>query len=138
MTGTDTLMFKKDYLNKIGDFPLIDLGDEFYLMFNSIKGGGKLVYCNYYGVHAVIHEGEVGLSSGRNKIKCEEDLYEFKKRYFKDLDKETVKFIKTRHYAVLAFAELRCENISGMIKHMFTAFSISPKSCFHILKDRKG
>ena len=29
ITGTDTLMFKKSYLEKIGGFPPIDVGDEF-------------------------------------------------------------------------------------------------------------
>ncbi len=40
MTGTDTMMFRKEYLLKIGGFPPIDIGDEFYLMKEAITGGG--------------------------------------------------------------------------------------------------
>ena len=41
ITGTDTMMFKADYLRKIGCFAPIDIGDEFYLMQRAIEGGGN-------------------------------------------------------------------------------------------------
>lgn len=41
MTGTDTLMFKGEYLRRIGGFPTIDVGDEFYLMEQAILSGER-------------------------------------------------------------------------------------------------
>lgn len=44
LTGTDTLMFRKTYLQKIGGFGSIDVGDEYYLMEEAIISGGKFCY----------------------------------------------------------------------------------------------
>ena len=55
ITGTDTLMFKKSYLEKIGGFPPINVGDEFYLMKEAICGGGKLIYTKGCYVKAYVH-----------------------------------------------------------------------------------
>lgn len=137
MTGTDTLMYKKDYLLKIGKFPSIDLGDEFYLMFNSIINNGKFCYCNHFGVIATVHEGEIGLSSGQNKIKCEEQLYKFKMNYFNKLDLQTIKYIKTRHFCVLAFAEMRRKNFILMLKYSILSIINSPKYCISIMMNRR-
>ncbi len=58
MTGTDTFMFSKLYLEKIGRFTAIDVGDEFYLMMNAIEGGGKFGYLQGCYVKAYVHYGE--------------------------------------------------------------------------------
>lgn len=107
MTGTDTLMFKSEYLKAMGGFDPIDVGDEFYLMLKAIRHGGKFLYVSVCDVKAYVHTGEEGLSSGQSKINGENMLYAYKKKYFTELDKKTVKYIKMRHHLVLAFAYLR-------------------------------
>ena len=107
MTGTDTLMFKTEYIKSMGGFDPIDVGDEFYLMLKAIQHGGKFLYVPVCDVKAYVHTGEEGLSSGQSKINGENMLYEYKKKYFTELDKKTVKYIKMRHHLVLAFAFLR-------------------------------
>ena len=44
MTGTDTMMFRREYLLAIGGFEPIDVGDEFYLMQKAIEAGGRFSY----------------------------------------------------------------------------------------------
>ncbi|MBE6748626.1 MAG: glycosyltransferase family 2 protein [Ruminococcaceae bacterium] len=137
LAGTDTMIFKKSYLEKIGKFDPIDIGDEFYLMFKAIENGGKFTYLKGCFVKAYVHRGEGGLSSGDGKIEGENRLHEFKKKYFKLLTKADRKYIITRHFAVIAFAELRRKHYPGFFVNAFKAFFASPVYCMKILKEHK-
>lgn len=137
MTGTDTLMFKAKYLRGIGGFSTIDVGDEFYLMEKAILAGGKFVYSPCCYVKAYIHSGaEGGLSSGRSKIEGENVLYENKKANFNYLNKREIKYVKARHYAVIAFAEMRMNKYGLFLKSALKAFVVSPMDCIKILVNR--
>lgn len=129
ITGTDTMMFKRDYLEKIGGFDAIDVGDEFYLMKKAIEAGGKFAYLNRCDVKAYIHTGDGGLSSGQGKIDGENQLYEFKKKHFDKMDNKTVRYIKMRHFAVLAFAYLRMKKLHLFLFNSFKSFFSSPFEC---------
>ena len=134
MTGTDTMMFKKEYLNQIGGFAPIDVGDEFYLMQRAIEGGGKFGYLPGCEIKAYVHTGEGGLSSGDGKINGENALYEYKKTFFNQLDASDIRYIKMRHYAVIAYAELRRKNYGKFISNVMKSFFVSPGRFFTILK----
>lgn len=127
MTGTDTLMFKAEYLRRIGGFPGTDIGDEFYLMKEAILGGGRCVYSNHCYVKAYIHTGENGgLSSGQGKIEGEKALYEEKKRFFSYLRKSDIRYVKMRHNAVLAFAEFRRKRMLPFVGYAVRSFFCTP------------
>lgn len=132
ITGTDTMMFKKEYITKIGCFEPIDVGDEFYLMQKAIEKGGKFGYLNECDVKAYVHTGEGGLSSGKQKIDGENSLYKFKKQFFDKFDKKTIRFIKTRHYAVLAFASIRTKKIFDFVIFSAKALFTDPFVCLKI------
>lgn len=135
MTGTDTFMFKSEYLKKIGGFPSVDVGDEFYLMKESILAKGKFTYSPHCYIKAYVHTGEFGgLSSGQKKIDGENALFLEKKKYFNMLDQRTIQYINARHYAVLAFAELRRKSYLSCMKNIGKAVLISPKECIEIIK----
>ena len=68
LTGTDTLMFRRTFLNSIGGFGPSDVGDEYYLMQRAIEAGGKFGYLPECDVKAYIHTGEGGVSSGDGKL----------------------------------------------------------------------
>lgn len=137
MTGTDTFMFKKDYLISIGCFEPIDVGDEFYLMQKAIQGGGKLYYQSECHVKAYVHTGEGGLSSGQGKIDGENQLYEFKKQFFTQISSKSRRYIQMRHYAVLAFAGLRMRRMLFAIKNGATSFGYAPIQCIKMCLERK-
>jgi glycosyltransferase involved in cell wall biosynthesis len=137
MTGTDTMMFRKKYLTSFGGFEAIDVGDEFYLMMKAIKAGGRFVYCNSCEVKAYVHTGEGGLSSGMKKIEGEKKLYAYKKTFFKGISSSNKRFIKMRHYAVIAFAHLRLNHYILFIWNGCLSFIISPKNCISLLRGRK-
>lgn len=134
MTGTDTIMFKKEYLIQIGGFAPIDVGDEFYLMQRAIEGGGKFGYLPGCEIKAYVHTGDGGLSSGDGKIKGENALYEYKKTFFDQLEAGDIRYIKMRHYAVIAYAELRRKNYVKFISNALKSFFASPCNFFTILK----
>lgn len=134
MTGTDTIMFKKEYLIQIGGFAPIDVGDEFYLMQRAIAEGGKFGYLPGCDIKAYVHTGDGGLSSGDGKIKGENALYEYKKTFFDQLEAGDIRYIKMRHYAVIAYAELRRKNYVKFISNALKSFFASPCNFFTILK----
>lgn len=132
LTGTDAMMFKKDYISEIKGFAPINVGDEFYLMVRAINGKGKFGYLPCCDIKAFVHTGECGLSSGESKVLGENNLYEYKKTFFDKLDKKTIRYIKMRHYAVLSFAEIRRKNIGLFIKYAFKSFMYSPVACIRM------
>lgn len=136
LTGTDTVMFRKKYIDKIGGFPLINVGDEFYLMQRAIENGGKFGYLPGCDVKAYVHTGEGGLSSGQGKINGENALYNYKKQYFNKISKKSAKYIKARHYAVIAYAYLRMHSWGKFIKSLFLGFVSSPYIFCRILIER--
>lgn len=136
MTGTDTMMFKKNYLISIGSFPKINVGDEFYLMLKAIESDGKFSYLPTCDIKAYVHTKTNGLSSGESKINGENELYKFKKQYFNNLDKKSIKYIKSRHYAVLAFAEVRRKKYIKSFIKLMQSFSLSPSSFIKIIMIR--
>ena len=80
LTGTDTLMFRKPYLVKIGLFPPIDMGDEFFLMEQAILQGGIFHYSSHCCIKAYVHEEQhEGISISESKIIGENMLYTAKK-----------------------------------------------------------
>lgn len=132
LTGTDTFMFKREYLISISGFEEIDVGDEYFLMSKAIQNNGKFNYLNVCDIKAYIHTGEGGLSSGQKKIDGENELYNYKKAFFDVLDTETIRYIRMRHYAVIAFAELRRKKIISFIKNMFVSMFCAPIACINM------
>lgn len=133
LTGTDTMMFTKEYIQKIGGFAPINVGDEFYLMQKAIDGQGKFGYLPGCDVKAYVHTGEGGLSSGDGKIKGENALFQYKKTYFEKIDAKTRRYIKMRHYAVISFAEIRRKRILSFVGNAIKSFMSAPISCVKLL-----
>lgn len=137
ITGNDTFMFRKEYLLKIGMYEPIEIGDDFYLILKAIINGGRFIYDDNCNVKAYVHKGKKGLSSGEIKIKGEDELYNFKKKYFDTMSKENVRYIKSRHFAVLAFAYLRYYKYFKFLLFGFISFIVDPFQCYKILVERK-
>ncbi len=136
ITGTDTIMFKKAYLEEIGGFDPIDVGDEFYLIQKAILGDGRFSYLNECFVKAYIHSVEQGISAGEGKIAGEEKLFEFKKGFFDSLEASEVKYIKARHHLVLAYAYFKSRKLKKFVSNFLKAFFASPIQLFKIISSR--
>lgn len=106
LTGTPTFMYKTEKLKEIGGFDDAKMGQEFFLMIKTIERGLKIAYFNDSQVIAYRHNLG-GISQGRNKIKGEKELFEFKKKYMRLFTLREKMFIRFRHYAVMAIAYKR-------------------------------
>lgn len=137
LTGTDTFMFKKKYLIEIGMFDEIDMGDEFYLMMKAIIHNGVLAYLPECNVKAYVHKFGVGLTAGDSKELGENNLYEFKQKYFSFLKSKDIRFIKMRHYLVLFSIQIKKVNILKSIYFLFKAFISSPIKFLKFLLNRR-
>ena len=137
LTGTDTLMFKRDFLLSIGGFGPANVGDEYYLMQRAIEAEGSIGYLPGCDVKAYIHTNEGGVSSGDGKIQGENALYAYKKAHFHKIDKKSRRYIRLRHYAVIAFAELRRKRIIPFVRNASVAFLCDPIQCAKLVIKRR-
>lgn len=125
LTGTPTFMYKAEKLREIGGFDHVKMGQEFVLMLKSIEGRLKIGYMKDTYDVLVLRHGE-SISTSKNKISGERDLYERKKKYFDRFSLKDRMFIRMRHYAVLAVAYKRNGMILPFLFYCIVAFLSSP------------
>lgn len=106
ITGTPTFMMKKQVLEEINGFEIVPMGQEFYLMQKVLQGNYKIGHFPYCYIKAYRTKAEA-ISTGKNKIVGAKALYEYKKSFFKQLSKKERRYIRCRHYAVMAMAYKR-------------------------------
>lgn len=141
LTPTATYMFKKAAILDIGGFDNIQMGQEFMLMLKSITNGLDISYFPIANVIQYIHDEE-RISVGENKLKKEKELYEFKKKYFKELTGKQRRYVKFRHHAVMMIVGKRSKKKRIMLKHFMQSMVTSPADCLievinHIKKTNK-
>ncbi len=136
LTCTNTLMFKAEYLRKIGGFNCANMGDEFYLVEKAIEQGGRFCYDNHCYVYTVVHRKEMGVSSGNGKIEGEKQLYLHKKKNFYRFTKKEQRQIKVRYKMVIAYAYFRMRHYIMCAAYMLQAMFISLPKTIKYLKKR--
>ena len=102
-------------------------------MQRAIDGEGKFGYLAVCDVKARVHSSTEGVSSGDGKIRGENALYEYKKGFFKQIDAKTRRYIRMRHYAVLAFAEIRRKRYGAFIGNAICSFFSAPLAFFKMV-----
>jgi glycosyltransferase involved in cell wall biosynthesis len=125
IVGTNTFMYKKDALIGIGCFVKVSMGQEYYLMHNTIKAGLK-IGCIHEAQTVLYREGHECISSGTNKINGEKKLFEFKKQNFSYLNRKERTYVEFRHRCVMAVAYKRNNQILKTLTEIMSAFLTSP------------
>lgn len=126
LTPTDTYMFNREKLIELKGFDNVSMGQEFRLMLKAIESNLRIGYLPRADVIQYMHDAE-RISVGKNKIIAEIELYEFKKKYFSKLNIGQIKYVKFRHYSVLAIVGLRSKEYKLFVANIFLAFFTSPK-----------
>lgn len=106
ITGTPTFMCKRSILLKINGFDDVKMGQEYYLMMKLIQSHSQIGYLPESDVVAYRYNIEA-ISTGPAKISGERALYQYKKSFFSILKTSEKRYIRCRHYAVMAVAYKR-------------------------------
>ncbi|WP_052131499.1 glycosyltransferase family 2 protein [Planococcus sp. CAU13] len=128
LTPTSTFMFKIESILKLEGFDDVKMGQEFMLMLKAIERGLNIGYMQGADVIQYAHNQE-RISLGTNKVEKEIELYNFKKKYFKYLNKKEKTYIKFRHHAVMMMVGKRSGMHFLFFIHFFKAIITSPKNC---------
>ena len=125
ITGTPTFMMKKNVLIEIGGFEIVPMGQEYYLMQKILWGNYKIGYFPECYIKAYRTAAEA-ISTGKNKISGEKSLYKFKKTFFNILSRREKRYVKCRHYAVMAVAYKRNKKYLSAVLMLFIATISAP------------
>ena len=106
ITGTPTFMMKKYVLAEINGFDVVSMAQEFYLMWKVLQKEYRIGYLPECDIKAYRTKAE-SISTGKNKITGEKELYRYKKSYFHLLKFREKQYVRCRHYAVMAMAYKR-------------------------------
>ena len=125
ITGTPTFMMKRNVFIEIGGFEIVAMGQEYFLMQKILWGNYKLGYFPECYVKAYRTDAEA-ISNGKNKISGEKNLYKFKKKFFNILSMKERRYVRCRHYAVMAVAYKRNKKYISAIWMLFVAVLSAP------------
>lgn len=141
IAGTNTFMYKKECLLSIGGFVKVSMGQEYYLMYNTIESGAAIGYLDKNDT-ILYREGQECISSGPNKISGQLSLYEFKKSNFEKLNLRQRIYVRFRHHVVMAVAYKRNSKMGKCLLEVIIAGLTSPIDAliefFGFFKKRKS
>lgn len=129
IAGTPTFMIKRNVLEEVGGFNIVPMGQEYYLMTKIIWGEYKIGYLPECYIKAYRTSAEA-ISTGKNKIIGEKNLYKFKKQYFDILSLKERQYVKCRHYAVMAIAYKRNKKYCRALWMLMVAICSAPITAF--------
>lgn len=93
IVSPQTFMYKKEVLDAIGGFDNVKAGQEYHLMYKTIMNNYKIGCLHDVLTRICIHSGE-RITTGKNKLKAEKDLYLLKKKHFDLLNFEQKRQVK--------------------------------------------
>ena len=125
---TAIYMFRLDRLLETEGFGVVPSGQDFILMLRCIEHGMKLRYMPGAYVVQYLHEGK-RISLGDNKVRGENMLYSLKHQYFHLLTGSEQRYVRFRHYAVLAFASMRSHRPLRAAGYAIVTVCSSPLTC---------
>ncbi|HZK18016.1 MAG TPA: glycosyltransferase family 2 protein [Clostridia bacterium] len=128
LTPTASYMFKKDALIGIGGFDDVKAGQEFLLMLKAIENGLKIGYLPVAHLVQYVHEGE-RITTGRNKIKGEMELFGIKKQYLDRLGPREQRYVRFQHHALMMVLGKRTGSWGFALRHFSMMVLSSPLDC---------
>lgn len=106
----------------------VKVGQDWYLMLRFIQKGFAIHHFPGMYVKQRLY-AENRISLGRNKIDGENALFEAKKKFFPRLTSKERRYVRFRHYAVLAFATKRSRMYFHMVGYGLMTLAASPGNC---------
>lgn len=125
---TSVYMLRRRCFFETDGFAELPQGQDWHFMLSCIEAGLNIGYLPGAFVKQYLHSGE-RCSTGKNKLEGENRLYEQRKRYFHLLDARERRYVKFRHYAVLAFACKRTGWSGKAAGYALKTIATSPVDC---------
>ena len=129
ISPTAIYMLKTSLFRRTKGFGEVLVGQDWFLMLRCIEAGAKIGYMPEVHVRQYLHKG-TRLSLGNNKLIGENKLYKVRRTYFPYLSPAERRYVKFRHYAVLAFASARRRQWVRAAKYAVESFAASPTAFF--------
>lgn len=137
ISGTNSFMFRTDFIRKIGGFDIVPSCQEYILMQKALDARPKFGYLPITLIKNFQHEGDQ-LSTGPKKLAGQKILIENKKKYFHLLTRAEKRQVLCRHHGVLFFVYYKMHKYLYAAWEAFLCFFTSPSNAIKWVKEYKG
>ena len=137
ISGTNSFMFRTDFIRKIGGFDVIPSCQEYILMQKALDAKPKFGYLPVTLIKNFQHEGDQ-LSTGPKKLAGQKLLIANKKKYFYLLSGKEKRQVLCRHHGVLFFVYFKMHKYYHAAWEAFMCFFTSPVNAIKWVNEYKG
>lgn len=137
ISGTNSFMFRTDFIRKIGGFDIVPSCQEYILMQKALDARPRFGYLPVTLIKNFQHEGEQ-VSTGPKKLAGQKMLIKNKKKYFYLLSSKEKRKVLCRHHGVLFFVYYKMHKYLQAVWEAFLCFFTSPSNAVKWVKEYKG
>lgn len=137
ISGTNTFMYKTEFLRNTGGFDNVPSCQEYSLMEKTLDMNPSLGYIPEIHIKNYLHPGE-HVSMGPKKLEGQKILYERKKKYFHLLSLSERRQVTCRHHGVLFFVYLKMHRYGTALTEACKCFFTSPVNAFKWMLEYKA
>ena len=137
ISGTNSFMFRTDFIRKIGGFDIVPSCQEFILMQKALDAKPKFGYLPVTLIKNFQHEGDQ-ISTGPKKLAGQKLLIKNKKKYFYLLSGKERRQVLCRHHGVLFFVYFKMHKYLHAAWEAFLCFFTSPVNAIKWVNEYKG
>lgn len=134
ISGTNTFMFRTDFIRSIGGFDDTPSCHEYFLIQKTIEANPRFGYIPEIHIRNYMHPGEQ-LSTGPKKLAGQQLMYEDKKRHFDILTPAERRQVRCRHHGVLFFVYFKSGSYFKATSEAIRCFISSPSSAWRWYKE---
>lgn len=137
ISGTNSFMFRTDFIRKIGGFDIVPSCQEYILMQKALDAKPRFGYLPVTLIKNFQHDGDQ-ISTGSKKLTGQKMLIENKKKYFNLLTRKERQQVLCRHHGVLFFVYFKMHKYMYAAWEAFLCFFSSPINAIMWVKEYKG
>ena len=137
ISGTNSFMFRTDFIRKIGGFDIVPSCQEYILMQKALDAKPRFGYLPVTLIKNFQHDGDQ-ISTGPKKLTGQKMLIENKKKYFNLLTRKERRQVLCRHHGVLFFVYYKMHKYLYAAWEAFLCFFTSPTNAIMWVKEYKG
>jgi glycosyltransferase involved in cell wall biosynthesis len=137
ISGTNSFMFRTDFIRKIGGFDIVPSCQEYILMQKALDAKPRFGYLPVTLIKNFQHNGDQ-ISTGPKKLAGQKMLIENKRKYFNLLTQAERRQVLCRHHGVLFFVYYKMHKYLHATWEAFLCFFTSPSNAVKWVKEYKG